>query len=184
MQKVIQPRTSTPAKNSPAAKVVGHHGRTARVARPFRHTPNGSTARKRTLLWIDDYKPGLMTYKAIFENLGFHVLTASRGSSGLQLAATNPVDAVIVDYEMPGMDGGTVATALKTRHPGIPVIMFSGSRFVPSRVKHLVDAFCDKAGSYTELLATLNQVLARKPSQDLPSRPIRMASEQGRRAVA
>jgi len=61
-------------------------------------------------VWIDDYEPGLAVYKAIFETFGFQVLTASGGRSGLDLVASQPVDAVVVDYDMPEMDGEAVAT--------------------------------------------------------------------------
>lgn len=116
----------------------------------------------KTLVWIDDYQPGLTVYKAVFEGMGFRVLTASSGSLGLDLVDSNPADAVIVDYEMPEMDGEAVATSIKNSRPELPVIMFSGSSLVPSRVKNVVDAVCDKAGSHDELLAAINRVLGNR----------------------
>ncbi|HEV2718362.1 MAG TPA: response regulator [Terriglobales bacterium] len=124
----------------------------------------------RTLVWIDDYQPGLTVYKAVFEGLGFRVLTASCGSLGLDLIDSNPVDAVIVDYEMPEMDGEAVATSIRNSRPELPVILFSGSSLVPSRVKSVVDAVCDKAGSRDELLAAINRVLGNRSNyQPLPA---------------
>jgi len=124
----------------------------------------------KTLVWIDDYRPGLIVYKAVFEGLGFRVLTASSGSLGLELVDSDPVDAVIVDYEMPEMDGEAVATSIKNSRPELPVIMFSGSSLVPSRVKNVVDAVCDKAGSRDELLAAINRVLGNRSNyQPLPA---------------
>ena len=116
----------------------------------------------KTLVWIDDYQPGLTVFKAVFEGLGFRVLTASSGSQGLELVDSDPVDAVIVDYEMPEMDGEAVATSIKNSRPELPVILFSGSSLVPSRVKNVVDAVCDKAGSRDELLAAINRVLGNR----------------------
>src|SRR5439155_23208862 len=116
----------------------------------------------KTLVWIDDFQPGLTVFKAVFEGLGFRVLTASCGSLGLDLVDSNPADAVIVDYEMPEMDGEAVATSIKNSRPELPVIMFSGSSLVPSRVKNVVDAVCDKAGSRDELLAAINRVLGNR----------------------
>lgn len=124
----------------------------------------------KTLVWIDDYQPGLTVFKAVFEGLGFRVLTASCGSLGLDLVDSNPADAVIVDYEMPEMDGEAVATSIKNSRPELPVIMFSGSSLVPSRVKNVVDAVCDKAGSRDELLAAINRVLRNRSNyQPLPA---------------
>jgi CheY-like chemotaxis protein len=124
----------------------------------------------KTLVWIDDYQPGLTVYKAVFERLGFRVLTASCGKLGLELVDSNPVNAVIVDYEMPEMDGEAIATSIKNSRPELPVILFSGSSLVPSRVKNVVDAVCDKAGSRDELLAAINRVLGNRSNyQPLPA---------------
>jgi CheY-like chemotaxis protein len=124
----------------------------------------------KTLVWIDDYQPGLTVYKAVFERLGFRVLTASCGKLGLELVDSNPVNAVIVDYEMPEMDGEAVATSIKNSRPELPVILFSGSSLVPSRVKNVVDAVCDKARSRDELLAAINRVLGNRSNyQPVPA---------------
>jgi CheY-like chemotaxis protein len=118
-------------------------------------------------VWIDDYEPGLAVYKAIFETFGFQVLTASRGQLGLDLVASQPVDAVVVDYDMPEMDGEAVAASLKSSSPDLPIVMFTGNAVVPGRVKGVVDAICDKAGSCDQLLATIRGLIGgsspRKP---------------------
>jgi len=133
-------------------------------------------------VWIDDYEPGLVLYKAVLESLGFRVLTASRGRVGLDLLATHPADAVVVDYEMPGMDGEAVATSIRHRRPELPIIMFSGSSMLPNRVRNVVGAVCDKAGSRDELLATINRVLGTKAATVLHT-PATEA-EHGLRGVA
>lgn len=118
--------------------------------------------RPKTLLWIDDYQPFLDVYQVIFEGLGFKVLTASRGSVGLDLAGSNAVDAVVLDYEMPEMNGEAVARSLKDRHPELPIVMCSGSAQVPDGVRNLVDAFCDKAGSRDHLLSAIECVIDKR----------------------
>ncbi len=104
----------------------------------------GSATRPKTLIWIDDYEPGLPVYQALAESLGFRVLTASSGKAGLELVASHRADAVIVDYEMPVMNGEAVAKLIKANWPELPVILFSGSSLLPGRVKHFVDAVCPK----------------------------------------
>ena len=101
-------------------------------------------------------------YKAIYENLGYNVHTASRGNEGLEILASRSADAVIVDYEMPEMDGGVVTESIKKRWPNIPVIMFSGSAIVPPHVTNLVDAFCDKAGRREDLQLAIQNALQKK----------------------
>jgi len=139
---------------------------------------------KPTLLWIDDFEPGLALYQTMFENLGFSVFTASSGKTGLKLASRHRIDIVVTDYEMPDMNGEAVATSIKAINPRIPVIMFSGSTLVPERVRRVVDGFCDKAGSRDKILTTIHRLLHKKRSRTLQPAPITQASDLGHRTVA
>ena len=141
-----------------------------RAARP-------STKTKATLLWIDDFQVGLEMYRAMFERLGYRVLTASSGEMGLRVAASHHVDLVVTDYEMPGMNGEAVAFALKALYPNVPVILFSGSTSVSDRALKLVDACCDKAGSREELLAAIHFLLQKKRPAFLQPPPVAPASD-------
>lgn len=136
------------------------------------------------LLWIDDFAPGLVLYKAIFERNGFRVLTASSGADGLRLASLYNPDVVVTDYEMPEMDGEAVAVSLRVICPATPVIMYSGSTLVPLRVRRNVSAFCDKAGPRNHLLATVHRVMTKKHSAALQPSPFPPASNDGHRTVA
>ena len=71
----------------------------------FRHPPR--------VLCIDDFKPGLETRRVFLEQFGFQVLTASSGMEGLRLMKENHVDAVVLDYRMPEMDGHEVALRIE-----------------------------------------------------------------------
>jgi len=70
-----------------------------------------------TLLCIDDEETGLKLRKLLFEREGHQVLTAADGTSGIDLFKTQPIDAVILDYRMPEMDGAAVAEKLKELRP-------------------------------------------------------------------
>lgn len=153
-----------------------------RVACIGSRKPQGKAGK--TLLWIDDFAPGLAMYKAMFEPLGFRVLTASSGAEGVKLALSNYIDAVITDYEMPEMNGEVVASAIKALRPGVPVLMFSGSTVISPRCRRAVDAFCDKAGSRDELLAAIHRLLQKKRPPVLQPRIVTPASHPGHRTVA
>lgn len=143
---------------------------------------NGAVAP--TLLWIDDFEPGLALYKKMFEDRGFKVLTASSGEAGVQLAALNRVDVVVTDYEMPGMNGLAVARSIKALNARTPVLLFSGSSLVPARARRSVDGFCDKAGSRDHLLAAIHRLMQKKGSESLQPPPVAEASDHGQRTVA
>ena len=172
---------------SAAVSVIRHDanrmlwGRSQRV-RPAR--PAARTVHTPTLLWIDDFQLGLEMYRSMFERLGYRVLTADSGEAGLRIAACHPIDLVVTDYEMPGMSGETVALALKELNPEIPVVLFSGSTTVPDRLRHLVAACCDKAGSREELLAAIHFLLQNKRSAFLQPPPVTAASDHRQRTVA
>jgi CheY-like chemotaxis protein len=145
---------------------------------------SADTTVRPTLLWIDDFEPGLALYKAMFENIGFRVFTASSGEAGVKLAAQNRPDVVVTDYEMPGMDGEAVAVAIKAINSATPVVLFSGSTLVPSRTRRVVNAFCDKAGSRDQLLGTIRHLLEKKPNRGLQPPPVAQASHDAHRTVA
>jgi two-component system, NtrC family, response regulator AtoC len=140
--------------------------------------------RRPTLLWIDDFEPGLEMYRAMFEGLGFRVLTASSGETGLQIASLQFIDIVVTDYEMPNMNGEAVALGMKALNPCTPVILFSGSTLVSHRTLQAVDACCDKAGSRDRLLATIHALLRKKRHSALQPAPPTDASDHGQRTVA
>lgn len=150
------PRTvKTACVSSPRPSPIVWESSSVKLGRP-------ASCERPTLLWIDDFEPGLALYRAMFEGFGFQVLTASSGAKGIRLAAMNRVDVAVTDYEMPGMDGEAVAASIKTLNPRTPVILFSGSTLVPLRARRVVDAFCDKAGSRNQLLTTIHRLLHKK----------------------
>ena len=86
------------------------------------------------ILCIDDEALGLQIRKAVLERAGYRVLTALDGSSGLTLFAGEPVEGVILDYFMPGMDGGQVATAMRKQRPEVPILLLSAYVNLPQEV--------------------------------------------------
>ena len=99
----------------------------------------------RRLLWVDDSRALLSLYKSVFERLGFEVLATSSPDEALEHVSSNAPDVVILDYDMPGMDGGMLASLIKDRYKVLPVILYSGSTGIPSTAHHWVDAICAKA---------------------------------------
>ena len=140
--------------------------------------PRAKTLRKKrpvrtnrpSLLWIDDYKPGLELYRAMFEGMGYKVFTASSGEEGVRLAFSHRVDVVVTDYEMPDMTGDKVTERIKAAKPQLPVVLFSGSTLVPTRVRRLADAVCDKAGSRNQLFSAIHRLVRRKGTSRLQPR--------------
>ncbi|HXN24867.1 MAG TPA: response regulator [Candidatus Dormibacteraeota bacterium] len=118
-----------------------------------------STINRRLVLCIDDAPANLKVRKLLLEYAGFAVLTASSGKQGLDLFNTQPVDAVVVDYSMPEMDGGIVAARMKQERPQTPIIMLSAYPGARATVDETVDAFIEKGGDPQHFLGTLSSLI-------------------------
>ncbi len=102
-----------------------------------RHSSNG----KPKLLCVDDDPAIRDLYKLLFSGYGYDVVVAADGRQALNLFHPEKIDAVVSDYEMPGMSGEELAASIKRRSRKIPVILVSGasrksvsrgfSRFMP-----------------------------------------------------
>ena len=117
--------------------------------------------RQKTLLCIDDNQSSLKICKIILENSGYKVLTASSGREGLEVLASNAIDAVILDYQMPEMNGELVAAEMKRTNPEIPILMLSGWVSLPESALRLVDEFVAKGDRVEFMLLTVQQLLSR-----------------------
>jgi len=80
-----------------------------------------------TVLHVDD-EPGFADMTAEFlQRAGrFDVLTEERGEDALARIADEPVDCVVSDHDMPGMNGLELLAQVRERYPDLPFILFTG----------------------------------------------------------
>jgi CheY-like chemotaxis protein len=86
---------------------------------------NGDSAK--TILVIEDSTTQALHLRMLLEEEGLQVLLAPNGRKGLEAAQRSHPDLIVLDVQMPGMDGFQVCRRLK-RTPGlaeIPVIFFT-----------------------------------------------------------
>ena len=112
-----------------------------------------------TILCIDDEELGLEVRKMVLEREGYAVLTAPDGLTGLSLFDSQNIDAVILDYAMPGQDGGRIAAAIREKKPGIPILMLSAYVSLPAKVMQSVDVLTAKGDGALSLVVTLKALL-------------------------
>ena len=115
---------------------------------------------RKRLLCIDDEPMGLALRKTFLELAGYDVRIAGSGGEGVKLVASQPFDAVILDYNMPGRNGGFVATTIKMIRHRLPIIMLSGAISVPARTLGAIDGFIGKGQSPALLLSKIQELLA------------------------
>jgi len=117
---------------------------------------------KQLILCIDDDDSILRFEKALLERSGYAVLTAASAQEGVKLATTCMCDAVLLDYQMPGMNGHEVASEIRLVRPSLAIILLSGSE-VPTQALALVDAFVPKLDSSQQLLPVIADLCSRMP---------------------
>lgn len=112
-----------------------------------------------TILCIDDEALGLQIRRAVLERNGYQVLTAIDGETGVTLFQDNPVDAVLLDYLMPGMDGGEVAMAMRGIKPDVPILLHSACVDLPKQVVDAVHSTLAKGEGAEMLILRLKQLI-------------------------
>ena len=136
--------------------------------------------RQKTLLCVDDNQSSLKICKMVLEDFGYKILTCSSAREGLEVFASNAIDAVILDYQMPEMNGELVAAEMKRTNPRIPILMLSGWVSLPESALQLVDQFVAKGDPVEFLLLAVQQVLSRdqkrKPVTAVASATLKSAS--------
>lgn len=115
--------------------------------------------RKATILCIDDHWKDLIERKTLLEQSGYGVLETTGWEEGMKLFLANTVHAVILDYQMPGMNGDVVAAMMKRLKPHIPILLLSAYGPLPKKKLRSVDTFLYKSDSSTILLSTLHDLL-------------------------
>ncbi len=140
------------------------------------------------ILCIDDNAAGLFTRKLLLEAKGFHILTAPDGPAGLAIVAREPVDAVLLDYKMPGMNGAEVAHRLRATHPNLPILVLSGfPHELPESLLAIIDGSVVKGDPLEKLIQQLERVTGckAKPPVDQPAtlQEIRKAMERAKGLV-
>ncbi|HEV7158357.1 MAG TPA: ATP-binding protein, partial [Caulobacteraceae bacterium] len=81
----------------------------------------------RTILLVDDDALVRTTAAEMLASLGYRVVEAANGDAALDaLDRRSDIDALVVDFGMPGMNGGEVARQAQARRPGTPLLFVTG----------------------------------------------------------
>jgi two-component system response regulator QseB len=118
---------------------------------------------ERILLVEDDADLARMLERVLAEE-GYAVLRAADGQTGLHLALTREVDAMIVDRGLPAVEGLDLIARLRSRGLGTPILVLSARNSTQDRVEGLdagAEDYLTKPFEITELLARVRALLRR-----------------------
>ena len=96
--------------------------------------PLTSAVKPATLLFVDDEPNILSALRRLFRPLGYKIHTAGGGAEGLTLLEQEPVDLVISDMRMPGMDGAQFLEQVRQKWPDTMRILLTGYADVSSTI--------------------------------------------------
>lgn len=118
----------------------------------------------RILLVEDDPAAGAYVAKGLREE-GFTVEHVADGRDALYMATSAQFDAIILDRNLPGMDGISALKAMRAGGVATPVLILSALGHIDERVKGLRaggDDYLPKPFGFSELLARLEALLRRR----------------------
>jgi DNA-binding NtrC family response regulator len=101
--------------------------------------------RKIKILAVDDDASSLELLQTILEAHGYQIVTATSGKEGLAIVQALPIDLVITDLRMPGMDGLAFLKSVHGNFSSLPVIITTGHGSIDSAVEAI------KKGAYAYL---------------------------------
>ena len=107
---------------------------------------------------------------------GYSVTESPDGSDAVQLALELPIDLVLLDVMLPGLDGFTILEQLRQSKPTLPVIMVTARGAEDDRIHGLkvgADDYVVKPFSAKELLARVEAVMRRSPERPSDVRSLR-----------
>jgi len=123
-----------------------------------------------TVLVIEDNPANMKLACLLLRNAGHTALSAADAEAGLTLARADRPDLILMDIQLPGMDG-LAATALLKQDPltaAIPVIALTAMAMKEDQEKTKVagcDAYIAKPLRYEELYAAIEHLLAKAEPQ-------------------
>ena len=137
------------------------------VERPIRNQ-----SAQGTILCVEDSKAYLRLRKAVLEQEGYLVLTASTGAEALKLFREQSVSLVLSDHMLRGTTGVALAERLKAIKPHVPFVLYSGT--VPD-ITGNVDCFISKDETVPKFLSIISSLIKSHVFSNFPLRRRRHA---------
>lgn len=120
-----------------------------------------------SVLVVDDDQDVLASVERGLRLSGFTVLTARDGAEALRAVSEHAPDAVVLDMNMPVLDGAGVVTALRAMGNDVPICVLSARSSVDERIAGLesgADDYLGKPFVLAELVARIRALLRRADS--------------------
>lgn len=117
----------------------------------------------KTILIVEDHPDALEYFEEVLKEEGYEVLTADNGRIGLEMAQNQEIDGLVLDIELPELNGRQIHQALRkqTRYKKLPILFISAGH--GETVDDLVDQkhtfYMKKAIDVPALVALLRRTV-------------------------
>jgi len=116
-----------------------------------------------TILLVEDDKNQRLLYELELKQEGYEIITATNGKEVLEKIEEQLPDIIIMDINMPKMDGIEAMGRILSRNKDIPVIINTAySNYKDSFMSWAADAYIVKSSDLSELKDKIKEVLAER----------------------
>ncbi len=132
------------------------------------------------ILIVEDEKKIADTLKFGLGEIGFYVEVAYDGTLGYHLFCAQDFNIVILDINLPGMNGYELCKAIRSRNPHIPVLMLTSMITLNDKIEGYdsgADDYMVKPFEFKELLLKIRSLLKRTTNQSLPVGNVLIAAD-------
>jgi DNA-binding response OmpR family regulator len=135
---------------------------------------------ERKLLLVEDEQKIADTLKLGLSEQGYHVDAAYDGNIGLKLFQQNRYNLVILDLNLPGINGYDLCKQIRSRDGNTPVILLTALNSLENKIEGYdagADDYVLKPFEFKELLMKIRALLRRTMNQQIPTGTLLKASD-------
>lgn len=135
---------------------------------------------ERKILLVEDEKTIADTLQFGLQENGYEVSVAYDGDMGLRLFEHYPFNLVVLDINLPGMNGFELCKAIRAKAPLVPVIMLTALSALQDKIEGYdagADDYLVKPFEFKELLMKIRVLLRRTMNQTVPTGTILKAAD-------
>ncbi len=124
-----------------------------------------------TILLVEDDKNERLLYEQELGLEGYEIVTAADGKEALEKVQERRPNLIIMDINMPKMEGIEAMGRIVSKHKNIPIIIYTAySSYKDNFMSWLADAYIVKSSDLTELKNKIKELLTKEAARRQPQR--------------
>lgn len=166
----VSPSTVNSDEKKTIDQVERHIAAPESVSSQPARPPSPLNYAEKVILVVDDKEVQRALVKIYLDQIGVKVILANNGAAAVDIFRANQIDLVLMDIQMPKMDGFEASRLIREISPTVPIAALTGESGAKERerIDQLMDARLDKPTSKEALINVINALLC--PSKTQPSK--------------